>query len=112
MSAWGHALRRLPMADVARASEMVDYGYGRGPERRQACSAGGRPCAAPVAFAFSYRYITGRAGRVSWAEKWICQQHAERTAKRWGLELPTEAVEGPKHASEIAVEQMLGGRQL
>lgn len=29
-------------------------------------------------YMLTYRYVTGRAGRTSWAEKPICEQHAQK----------------------------------
>jgi hypothetical protein len=101
VSAWGHALRRLTERERGTPGSWAST-----------CSAGGRPrCEQPTLFAFTYSYVTGRRGRVSWAQKNLCHAHAERAAKRYQLALPAEAAEGPRHARELAIEQLLGGEK-
>ncbi len=34
---------------------------------------------------FRYSYVTGRAGRVTWAQRGLCMQHAEKAAEKYGL---------------------------
>jgi hypothetical protein len=54
----------------------------------------------PATYVSSYNYVTGRAGRVSWASKRICAQHAEQFAAKHGIDLASVATqaERPKHA--------------
>ena len=37
-----------------------------------------------------YRYITGRAGRWTWAIRALCLEHTEKAAKKYDLTLPEE----------------------
>lgn len=87
-SSWGHAVARL---DPETIDEHDRWG------RR--CSA--RRCIEPVTHVISYRYVTGRAGRVSWAERRVCDDHAARFAKRYQVEI------GP--ASAAAARQPADG---
>ena len=83
-SSWGHAAARL---DPETIDEHDRWG------RR--CSA--RRCVEPATHVTSYRYVTGRAGRVSWAERRVCDSHAARFAQRYQVEIgaaPAQA--GPR----------------
>lgn len=73
------------------------------------CAAG--KCKEDVAYVISYRYITGRLGRVTTSERKACAAHAAAFAKKHGLELPDSApvVESlpPVHPS---LTELLGGQ--
>lgn len=87
-SSWGHAVTRL---DPDTIDEHDRWG------RR--CSA--RRCIEPVTHVSGYRYVTGWAGRVSWAERRVCEGHAARFAQRHQIEIgpaPTRA--GTRPADE------------
>ena len=88
---WGHTLRLLTAEEYERTNR-GDYGCGM---RRD-----GRRCGAPMTHAQRYSYVTGRAGRVSDSERAVCAEHADRFAKRWGLEVPAEPSERP-HALRL-----------
>jgi hypothetical protein len=109
---WGHALERLSAerlgelaaSDQRRLERGGGYDYGR-------CTMG-RIATHPdrATHVASYNYITGRAGRVSWAEKLVCDEHAAKFAAKHGIDLasvPTQQ-ERPKHASQELVEQFFG----
>lgn len=91
-NSWGHAIRRL--TDGER-DQQYRLGY--------RCSG---KCTEKATFATSYRYVTGRAGRVSWAERYACDTHAQRFAAKHDLELPTEAAEAQVHATRVALGQV------
>ncbi len=54
--------------------------------RRDCCSA--PKCNDPMKFGVSYRYVTGRAGRIGRAEKGYCQAHGKKFAEKNGIDLP------------------------
>jgi hypothetical protein len=93
-NSWGHAIRRLTEPE---AEQRARHG--------QTCT--GR-CVAPATYATTYSYVTGQAGRVSWAERYACDEHAARFAAKHGLSLPAEPIVGPVHASDAAVRQAFG----
>ena len=45
-------------------------------------------CEAPPRYQCSYAYVTGRRGRVTRARRDYCVEHAQKFAKKHGLELP------------------------
>jgi len=51
-----------------------------------ACSV--RGCDLRPEFRCTYDYVTGRAGRVSWAERCYCRVHAEKFAAKNGIQMP------------------------
>jgi hypothetical protein len=64
-------------------------------------------CTEPSAFETTYQYVTGRAGRVSYARKHLCHAHAEKFRAKYGpAELPADA--HSRHASEAAFAQVRG----
>jgi hypothetical protein len=73
-SSWDHAVTRL---DPETVDEHDRWG------RR--CST--RRCAEPVTHQTSYRYVTGRAGRITLAEHQVCDGHAARFAQRHLIEI-------------------------
>lgn len=52
---------------------------------RHLCSMG--RCEVPALYRCSYRYITGRGGRVAVARKYACSEHARRFAEKHGLRI-------------------------
>lgn len=91
-NSWGHAVRRLTEDEVAR---YASHGW--------VCTAG--KCREPVTHLTEYSYVTGRAGRTSWAARKVCAAHAEKFAAKHEVEV-TDAPR-PVHASETAVGQAL-----
>jgi hypothetical protein len=86
-NSWGHAISLLPRG---------------APQRRH-------PCAAPVCDQLAthlsvYNYITGKAGRASWAARGVCDLHAERFRAKHQLPEP-EVAPAPRHA----LERLIGG---
>lgn len=47
-----------------------------------------RGCPHTIAFRTTYRYVTGRAGRVSRADRYICEEHARKFATKHKIEMP------------------------
>ena len=45
----------------------------------------GRLCPKPTTHRLYWRYVSGKAGRTTWAERYSCQKHAEAFAKRSGV---------------------------
>lgn len=86
---WGHSVRILPPEERER---LVRSGL--------KCSSG--RCTKEATHATSYNYVTGRSGRVSWAERSACREHADRFAAKHQVEI-TEAA-APQHASERALQ--------
>lgn len=72
-NSWGHSLRLLK-----RGEEKYWFG--------EKCTA--PKCQNKSEFVASYKYITGKAGRVSQAEKPLCREHAHKYAVKYHLTLP------------------------
>lgn len=51
-------------------------------------------CAATVEYICTYRYVTGRAGRMTTSTRAYCPTHAERFAACHGLSIPSVAPAG------------------
>lgn len=109
---WGHALERLgperlaelAASDQRRLERGGGYDYGR-------CTTGRIATHTDRAtYEATYNYITGRAGRVSFARKLICDRHAASFAAKHGIDLATVPVQQqqPRHASEELIEQLFG----
>lgn len=62
---WGHTLRRLTEAEVGQVGTRT-------------CAAG--KCQGVAAYASTYRYVSGRAGRATFAQRALCEHHATRFA--------------------------------
>ena len=82
MSAWGHAIRSLTPDEIAeqerRNMEYVEHGW---PPDARLCVM--RRCPNVASFAIAYLYVTGRAGRVTHAEKKVCDKHAAGFRKKY-----------------------------
>lgn len=83
---WGHAISVLPRG---------------APQRRHPCAARCDQIATHLAV---YNYVTGRAGRISFASRGLCDLHAERFRAKHGLPEP-EVAAAPRHA----LERLIGG---
>lgn len=107
---WNHELRRIPDAErTARADKAAKHLAEFGSDRYDKCVVG--PVArhhVPATYRHVYSYVTGRAGRVSYATREICADHAAKVAVKYGIDLE-QVVEGnrPRHASEEAFDQLL-----
>lgn len=78
---WGHKIRWATPRELECPWE---------PSRHWHCTAS--KCREPAAFHTRYYYVTGQAGRTSCADRLLCQEHGERFAKKYKLELPTKMV--------------------
>lgn len=94
-NSWGREVNRLTEDQLAL--------YAR---HDWTCAAG--KCKEPPTHLTTYSYVTGRAGRVSFASRRACTAHAEAFAAKHGIEITDRAPAA--HASETAVEQALGGQ--
>jgi hypothetical protein len=95
-NSWGHALEAI-----------TDEQREQLPEWDQTCRAG-RQCGQQTAYFGSYNYVTGRAGRISWAGKYMCLDHGTRFQAKYGItEVPVRRSR-PKHA----LERLLDGEPL
>lgn len=86
---WGHRVRILSQEDC---EHLLRVGL--------RCRSG--RCTNEVTHATSYNYVTGRLGRVSWAERSVCREHAARFAAKHQVEI-TQA-EAPQHALERVLQ--------
>jgi hypothetical protein len=107
----GHTREQLSVQrlfDLARSDARTEardgrYFYGT-------CTLGKVTHNEPATYASSYSYVTGRAGRVSWARKRICADHAVKFAAKYDLDINAVPTEGarPKHA----LDRILDGEPL
>jgi hypothetical protein len=79
-----------------------------GCRRRRLCTMGRRDHEQPATHIATYSYVTGRAGRTSWASKRICDDHAAAFAKKHGIDLPAEQAE-TEQAGPAAMKVRLMG---
>lgn len=97
MAAWGFEVSLLAEDEVRRRAQRDGH-----------CSTG--KCRDRATHLTSYRYVTGRAGRVGSAERAVCTAHAERFAAKHEVEIgPPRA--GRQTASQAAISAFLGGQQ-
>lgn len=87
-SSWGHAIAPLTPDDQRTVGA---WHHGE-------CAIG--KCAEPARWLGTYRYVTGRAGRVSWARRFMCDGHAEKFRKKYQ---PTEGEVGTSVAGRSTV---------
>ena len=86
-NSWGHAISLLPRG---------------APQRRHPCTA---PWCDQLATHLTvYNYITGKAGRVSFASRGVCDDHAAKFRAKHHLAEP-EVAAAPQHA----LERLIGG---
>ncbi len=91
MSSFGHYIRVATDDERAYWSRQRQESTSTSGGRFYACQTKG--CDEAATHVTGYRYVTGRAGRVLSAEKHHCAEHAERFAKKHGLEMPSEPTE-------------------
>ena len=77
---------------VALSAELMEVNAecrARNPQYRGMgyCSAN-RKCQGTPTHRCTYRYVTGRAGRVTTNKRELCQEHTEAFAKKHGVALP------------------------
>ncbi len=84
-NSWGHTLERLTDEEIAK--RIHDKACDCGCRRRRLCTSGRRDHEAPATYLATYNYVTGRAGRVSWASKYVCDDHAAKFAAKHGIRL-------------------------
>ena len=85
-NSWGHTLQRI--SDEERAKLSHEPGCTCGCRRYKSCTLGRMDHLEPAAYRFTYSYVTGRAGRVSYATKNLCESHAAKAAKKYGIDWP------------------------
>lgn len=90
---WGHTLTRLSSEALAKIDRRVahfreqGYGYDGDLEQARSCTLGRVTHLDRAEYLFTYSYVTGRAGRVSFASKNVCRDHAEKAAAKYGIDL-------------------------
>jgi hypothetical protein len=96
-NSWGHTAYRLTDEEIAK---FVQLGW--------TCSCGGPRgrCDLKAEYCVEYSYVTGRAGRTSYAQKKACIEHAKKFAAKHKVEI-LPAQPRAMHASEQAIEQIL-----
>ena len=94
-NSWGHTLAPLTEAELGERNRWaIDYAacHPESPlptrpdhdaEGRRLCTASGK-CRNTAAWWGTYRYVTGRAGRVSTATKALCDDHAAKWRSNHG----------------------------
>lgn len=75
---WGHTVRAMTPEEQAWADK--EFAHERYP---RTCSAG--KCDGRPTFVTTYRYVTGRGGRTSWAQRNLCEDHAIAFASKHGV---------------------------
>lgn len=109
---WGHAVRRLTDAEITRAVQHDKHGaeiFHR-PDYAYDSVCRMPKCKERISHQITYNYVTGRAGRVSWAAKDVCTGHAEKFAAKNGVEI-TDAP-AREHATQQAVRAAFGTSSL
>jgi len=98
---WGHTLERLSADRLAELERTAARLRLRG-RQYKSCTVGRMDHLQPATYVATYNYVTGRAGRVSWASKRLCDDHAAKFAAKHGIDLAAVPVqdERPKHALE------------
>lgn len=120
---WGQAIRSLTAEERARYyptgprprpvwNAMSDADWVASEPERQArerhCSV---RCPNEIAFVTSYRYVTGRAGRISFQERRVCHEHGARFAAKYGLVLPDPDVTGTRAQGSRGVDVVAAALQ-
>lgn len=78
-NSWGHTLTKLSAEEIAYMEDHTRRDRERWPDIRwdyAKCQLG--KCHNRAAYTLTYHYVTGRQGRVSFAEKLICEKHASK----------------------------------
>lgn len=88
---WGHALRRLPEEERASCARL---GW--------TCSG---KCSQPATHEASYKYVTGRAGRISTRRLLKCDDHAAKFAAKYHV--TADDSPAPTRAIDAAVSDVV-----
>lgn len=84
---WGYTVfKAAPMCDWQSHCTMNAHSNGRAGK-----------CAKPTGYVTRYFYVTGRKGRTSSNDRWVCKDHAERFAAKHRVEI----LEQPPEAGRI-----------
>jgi hypothetical protein len=109
---WGHAVRRLTEDELARARRQDEHSAGvfgrEGYAYETICRM--PKCGERIACEIRYSYVTGRAGRTSWAAKNVCTGHAEKFAAKHGVEITDTPPQ--EHASQQMIQAAFGSASL
>jgi hypothetical protein len=91
---WGHRIDPLERAQVSPMAAALGLDgsclsvawsdhCGRRIHRRAVCGQ-------PATHMLTYEYVTGRAGRTTYARRSLCEPHAREAAARYGIRFPSE----------------------
>lgn len=83
--AWGHTVEAMSPEQAARYRELRQQTT---KWRQWACVV--PRCLRVAQYRVTYRYVTGRGGRVSQARREYCREHAALFSTRHGLTMPAE----------------------
>lgn len=86
--AWGHKIRKLTIDEVADIEERGRRHREQFPDSswdERKCRAAPK-CRERAAYLIEYSYVTGRAGRTSYAQKMVCEHHGNRFMAKHGIE--------------------------
>ncbi|MDH7578502.1 MAG: hypothetical protein QHH75_11980 [Bacillota bacterium] len=78
-NSWDHKMRRLTQEEQERFDHNLEV-FGT--------TCGARGCKGRIEYITSYRYVTGARGRTTRARRLVCRDHAEKFARKHGLEMP------------------------
>lgn len=107
---WGHEVRRLAEAEIAENERRDKHSaevFGRDDYRYNTLCRMPK-CKESATHQVRYSYVTGRAGRTSWAAKDVCTGHAEKFAAKHAVEI-TDAPPR-EHATQQAIRAAFGIR--
>ena len=97
MAGWNHKLTPYTPEELRAWEEherRCNERWPEGPRRGEFWSSCSAPlCEGRPLYQATYDYVTGRAGRVSFARKEYCEKHAQGYAAKHGLELVPSAVQ-------------------
>lgn len=99
-NSWGHTAYRMTDEEIAK---IVGYGW------TCSCSGSRGRCDLKAEYCVEYSYVTGRAGRTSYAQKKACIEHAKKFAAKHKIEI-LPARPRARHASEQAIEHVIPGK--
>ena len=106
---WGHAIRRLTPDEIAENEGRHAATVARWPDLSERswhldCHVSYR-CGRRATHLIQYSYVTGRGGRVSYAQKQVCEEHARKFAEKYK---PTHDA-ADERVNEWAVRAITGG---
>ena len=83
---WGHAIRALTRGE--QVAGFTDRRYHRCCAQCHRTEERRHQESSRAFYSSSFRYRTGRAGRIGERHLYLCETHAEKFAQRYGLKLP------------------------